>query len=46
MNMQNEREFPCEGKGFSYPVGHCKPPVGYNEQGHDCSNCSLKQMNI
>ncbi|MDO8727080.1 MAG: hypothetical protein Q7J35_13510 [Candidatus Methanoperedens sp.] len=32
-----------ESKGFSYPVGHCKPLVGYNEQGHACSSCPLRR---
>ncbi|HWQ96374.1 MAG TPA: hypothetical protein VN368_03265 [Candidatus Methylomirabilis sp.] len=44
MNTREETILPCEGKGFSYPVGHCKPPVGNNENRHACSSCPLRRI--
>lgn len=39
-------ELPCEGKGWSYPVSHCAPPVGHNEKGYNCGvdKCPLYRL--
>lgn len=38
------KTWPCEEHGVGYAAAHCKPPVGDNQQGHQCKDCPILRL--
>jgi len=41
-SKETKKTFPCENRGWSFPRGHCAPPIGDNMSGYRCSQCPLR----